>query len=659
MNRDEARQYILENSAGYFEPDKASTSGRKHTGYVCPICGSGTGPNGTGITTQDGTHFTCWRGCFSNADIFDIIGKQYGLSGYNEQLERACEIFHITLEHENNGAYNRPSTNAKPAAKVQNQGVNLGDVKEFLKDAARHIELTKYHRGISTETLKKFGVGYVSQWRVNENAPLSPRLIIPHSDGEGYLARDTRSNLTEQQARYAKIHQGHIVLFNPQALAQNNAPVFVVEGEIDTMSITDAGGLAVGLCGVANVDKLINAVKEKQFNQPLIIVPDNDKNNAGKKGAARLEEKLKALNFFFYRHELPKGYKDANDFLMNDRAAFSEWVQAGIAAARVAIDFQIDADRAEFEREAVAYYKNDFLAVLKKGREGVAIATGFSRLDDLLDGGLYPGLYFIGAISSSGKTASVLQVADNIARSGYGVLFFSLEMSRNELIARSISRYTAMIGSTKRAKTTREILRLDYRDYAEQKLIEDAANKYFSEVAPNMYITEGIGNIGVNEIRGKLERFLRYSGKPPVIVIDYAQILSPFNERATDKQNVDKNVLELKRISRDFEIPILAISSFNRENYNEPVSMASFKESGAIEYSSDVLIGLQYKGFDYEDKEKEADHKKRVHTILKNTNEAAKKGEAVEVQYRILKNRNGRKGTIELSFYPTFNYFCE
>ena len=51
-------------------------------------------------------------------------------------------------------------------------------------------------------------------------------------------------------------------------------------------------------------------------------------------------------------------------------------------------------------------------------------------------------------------------------------------------------------------------------------------------------------------------------------------------------------------------MPIVGISSFNRENYTAPVNLSSFKESGSIEYSSDVLIGLQYDGMDYEVKRK-------------------------------------------------------
>ena len=51
-------------------------------------------------------------------------------------------------------------------------------------------------------------------------------------------------------------------------------------------------------------------------------------------------------------------------------------------------------------------------------------------------------------------------------------------------------------------------------------------------------------------------------GTNPVVIIDYLQILAPTDIRATDKQNTDKAVLELKRISRDYSVPIIGISSF-------------------------------------------------------------------------------------------------
>lgn len=147
------------------------------------------------------------------------------------------------------------------------------------------------------------------------------------------------------------------------------------------------------------------------------------------------------------------------------------------------------------------------------------------------------------------------------------------------------------------------------------------------------------------------------------MIIDYLQIIAPFDMRATDKQNTDKAVVELKRASRDYDVPIFAISSFNRENYTSPVNIASFKESGAIEYTSDVLMALQFKGMDYIKKEdgKYEDEKTRTARIIQLRNEQEKNaeipGKHQELQLKILKNRNGRKGGVDFNFHPMFNCF--
>ena len=126
--------------------------------------------------------------------------------------------------------------------------------------------------------------------------------------------------------------------------------------------------------------------------------------------------------------------------------------------------------------------------------------------------------------------------------------------------------------------------------------------------------------------------------------MDYLQILAPYSERATDKQNMDKAVKELKQLSRDYKTPVIGISSFNRENYKNSVTMEAFKESGAIEYSSDVLVGLQFKGSGGKDFKVDE----------------AKQRNPREVELVILKNRNGSiGGKILFNFYPHFNYFEE
>ena len=143
----------------------------------------------------------------------------------------------------------------------------------------------------------------------------------------------------------------------------------------------------------------------------------------------------------------------------------------------------------------------------------------------------------------------------------------------------------------------------------------------------------------------------------PVVIIDYLQILAPYSAKMTDKQNVDKNITELKRLSRDFNIPVLGVSSFNRESYSAPVSMASFKESGAIEYSSDVLIGLQYNGWDYQEGEADLTRHKRLRELRKKMEQSARNLSSQDMQLKILKNRNGVKGDLLFDFFPAFNFF--
>jgi replicative DNA helicase len=239
-------------------------------------------------------------------------------------------------------------------------------------------------------------------------------------------------------------------------------------------------------------------------------------------------------------------------------------------------------------------------------------------------------------------------------------------MARNELIAKSVSRLTLIKdleenGTTANAKTTRGILTgTRYRDYSqtERKLIQDAIAAY-GQYGANIYITEGIGNVGIEEIRDKVQKHIKLTGKASVVVIDYLQIIAPADIRATDKQNTDKAVLELKRLSRDYSIPVIGISSFNRDNYTAPVNLASFKESGAIEYSSDVLIGLQYEGMDYQEGEADGARQKRIRELVKTAEQQGRSGQAQNIQVKILKNRNGSKGDAILDFYPMFNYFTE
>ena len=671
MNREEARERIISNGISLLKPDKS----RK--GFVCPICGSGDGNKGTGITTKDGIHFTCWAGCFKHSDIIDIIGQKYGLTEYPEKLEAACKEMGLTIDEgassyrgtPTKGGFSGVEENQKQYKTEQNTHSDIhitaytqakqeapeADYTAYYQKCHSRISETDYpqKRGLSSATLERFNIGFDGEWKhpkavaAGKNPPATPRLIIPTS-AASYLARDTRAEIPEGQQQYSKSKVGKIRIFNLEALNDSERPCFIVEGEIDALSIIEVGGAALALGSVSNADKLLETLKGRKLKQALIVALDNDE--AGEKAAKRLCDGLKEQGLTFYRRNPCEGYKDANEALQKD----PESLRAAVEAAK-------DAG----EEEKKAYLQTSSAANLQRFINGISdsvntpcISTGFSSIDNILDGGLYEGLYIMGAITSLGKTTLALQMFDQIAAAGTDVLIFSLEMARNELMAKSISRHTFKLAheaypspkdtekANRIAKTGRGITDgKRYINYSieERNLIESAISSY-QKYSGHVFINEGVGDIGVDQIRATIEKHIRFTGRRPIVLVDYLQILAPYSERATDKQNTDKAVLELKRMSRDFKTTVFAISSLNRMSYKDAISMEAFKETGSIEYSSDVLLGLQLKGAGKDGFDATKEKKKDPRTI----------------ELKILKNRNGAVGDIAtFSYYPLFNCFEE
>lgn len=658
MTRDEAKRYIIENPTDYLTPDKTGK------GYICPICGSGSGNNGTGITTKDGKHFTCWAGCFRNSDIIDIIGLEHNITDTKEKFKKAYEVYNIQLaqNHDKNKQYTHNTDNThntynthnahnkeehtnkmttKPEAKPEKNFTNL-----FTK-AHSFIGNTTYlkERGLSDRVLDLFNIGYFEGFNATKEKKWNA-IIIP-TGISSYCIRNTDKNASKED-RYAK--RGTTQLFNKNALHQNK-PVFVVEGEIEAMSLVEVGAEAVALGSCSNYPRLIECIKKEKLTNTFILALDKD--TGGEKGTKELKAELEelGLNFIETNFSGAEG-GDANDLLIKDREELKRRVIEAEQEALYLQNRHLIERQEEYKKNSSFYDIQDFLGGIRDRANTPYIPTGFTKLDEQLDGGLFEGLYFIGAISSLGKTTFTLQIADQIAKSGQDVLIFSLEMAKHELMAKSISRETILnSNSIAEAKTTRGITtykRYSSYNQSEIALINTAIETY-SQYSSHIYIIEGVGDVGAVQIKKAVERHIELTGNKPVVIIDYIQIIAPANEGATDKQNTDKAVLELKRLSRDNKLSIIGISSFNRDNYTAKVSMQAFKESGAIEYSSDVLIGLQFKG------QGESNF---------DVNKAKARGNSIdtprEIELVILKNRNGRTGgSVFYKYYSAFNYFIE
>lgn len=546
-------------------------------------------------------------------------------------------------------------------------------------------------RGLNADTLARYKIGYTTNYSSKykdkktgeiRSFTISRGLVIPGSFS-GYAIRNL-DKTTKDKNKYLKpskevypeaidIPTGLFqVIQEPNKInpiTGYREPVFVCEGYLDTPSLYQAGADAISLngTGTQNTDKIIYALKYFKVDRPLILALDNDK--AGRKGQQDAYLKFQKSGIEVYKvdpGQIYGNFKDANDCLIEEPEEFSKRVKQAK-----------DIPNAEFESKLNKNQLESFKNYLDNSLQYPPIPTGFSLLDseNYLDGGLYPGLYIMGALSSTGKTTLMLQIADNIAKSGTPVLYISLEMLSHELRAKSISRYTYE-GTIERnisdyhAKTVRGILdKRRYANYSEEdiELLEESGEEYFTDTGDNLVILERRDNhVTVDSIEQEIAEFKRQIGRAPAVFIDYLQILDRserFKASMTDKQVVDENVKQLKRLAVNYNIPVFTISSFNRESYNLPVSMSSFKESGAIEYSSDVLIGLepvyiitdpmfnQRSSKEQANLIKEAKQRERDHFI-----ETGKRRLAL----KILKNRNGKANQeIEFEYTVKFNHYRE
>jgi replicative DNA helicase len=558
--------------------------------------------------------------CGADYDLFDLLAL-------DEHLASPGEALHLAQERYDPASVRPPQkrsvSSSVPAQPQPEQGREYPSAlpPSYVSTCAAHRGETTYFsdRGISETTAARFSLGY---------DPTARCAVLPCENG-----RVVRRSVEEK--RYLNEKGAPSPLFQPELLTAGE-PCFLLEGAFDALSAEELGYPAAALNGSGNREKAAALLRTLDRPAPIYLITDNDA--AGESWASALTAEFPWL----YRcPPVPQG-KDLNECLTADRTACRAYLDAAFADgaahqpppyASLSAAGQMDAFRARIAELAAR-------PLLK---------TGFDTVDKALDGGLYDGLYVLGAVSSLGKTAFCMQLADNLARQGRDVLIFTLEMDAFELMARSVSRESFLADTSARrslAKTVRGVLDgRRWKNYtAQERAHLAAAQETYAAYAKHLWFREGDHETGLEEIRREVERHIAETGEKPVVLIDYLQIIAPVDVHFTDKQNLDRIVCSLKKLSRSHGLTVFAISSFNRENYNLEVSMAAFKESGGIDYSADVLLGLQAKGagsrsFNIDDE---------------------KRKDPRELELKILKNRSAALGEpVPLRYYPAFSCFEE
>lgn len=656
MTRDQARQEIRERWREIIrtmtEPAKVNVNGEQS--YICPICGHGTG--GDGLTrnprSQDGNGLKCF-GCDFSGDILDLVQKIQG-TDYSGALTYCAGELHLDIEGQpKNDPTERARmefsrvTNTKPHQESKSPQNATSSPTEAEADyrsyfwecmgrvndpaAATYLKA----RGITEETVEKYGIGFDPAADPARAGHPTPRIIIPVTQGH-YVARSTDPT-TPKEYRVMNPKGATIGIFNEAILQrQDLETVFVTEGAFDALSIIEAGGQAIALNSTSNAKILIDHLAAHRTEATVILCLDQDK--SGKKATVELQEGLDRLNISWTTADICGDQKDPNAALVADRESFIQAV-----------------DQAKTQNAARPDNVSDYISRIMSGeietfREARDRKTGFTNLDKKA-GGLFSGLYVIAAISSLGKTTLAHQIADNLAAAGEDVLFFSLEQSRLELVSKSLARITA------KHDITTAVTSLDIRRGQLPKNVLQAAQEYQEAVGDRLSIIEGNFACDVSFIGDYTRRYIKRTGRRPVIFVDYLQIIQgEQDKRQTVRETVDTAVTELKRISREMNLTVFVISSVNRANYMTPIDFESLKESGGIEYSADVVWGLQLQClntalFD----NPQAKIKEKRQTIRE-----AKAADPRKIELLCLKNRYGISSfSVCFDYYPRHDLFIE
>lgn len=255
--------------------------------------------------------------------------------------------------------------------------------------------------------------------------------------------------------------------------------------------------------------------------------------------------------------------------------------------------------------------------------------TGFSYLDKVLGGGLHRSdLIIIGARPAMGKTSFALNVARNMAGYGKKVLFFSLEMSKEQLAQRVISTEARIVSDKLR---TGEITEADWEKLglALQNLVN--CELYFDDTS----------SINVAEMKARALRLKDVD----CIVIDYLQLMSGIKRSENRVNEVAEITRGLKMLAKDLNVPVVTCSQLSRgvakNSGDHRPQMTDLRESGSIEQDADIVMMLHRE--DYYNHDSDDDN--------------TEKDTANIAEVIVGKNRHGTTETVKVAWNAEFTMF--
>ena len=257
----------------------------------------------------------------------------------------------------------------------------------------------------------------------------------------------------------------------------------------------------------------------------------------------------------------------------------------------------------------------------QEGGEITGIPTGFTDLDEMLNGLHDAESIIVAARPSLGKTAFALNIAEHMtAVARRPAAFFSLEMSRKQLTQRLLCSRAGLDSQ----KVARNLMTAPERDLFKKAVAASKDIPLFIDDTPGLTLMS---------LRARARRMVQQH-KVEAVFIDYLQLMSAPGSSSDGRQNeVSALSRGVKALARELDVPVICLSQLNRaaeQREGHRPRMSDLRDSGSIEQDADVVMMLHREDYYHkDDPEYELNHQAEV---------------------LITKQRNGPTGTVRLVF---------
>ena len=332
----------------------------RSSGYICPICGSGTGVHKTGaLKISSNNEVTCFSNdCFGGNGYkgTDTLGalciidqitvdealKKYGgfvwLDKFREFKEyylknEPVPLSPIRLSNESGSPVIKTRSNNKPKEEKPDPVMDfsrwINNGIQALWSSNKALAYLR-DRGLSDDTIREFRLGFNNGY-----------ILIPYPDINTYMIK--RATFTDDSGKkYRKPSKdiaGHEPLFG-EANLKKGKPVIVVEGPFDAMSVSQCGGLAVALVTTGATVGFERAVEKipKDQRPVFILALDNDVEKEdgrrpGQDGQVRLKNYLDSIQANYIEFPLSGTCKDANELLQTNEDLLRQNIEIALRQA--------------------------------------------------------------------------------------------------------------------------------------------------------------------------------------------------------------------------------------------------------------------------------------------------------------------------------------